>query len=538
MPLHKANLSNIATLAPVFRVLPGLYLLLSPDFTILGCTVLYSKVANFNIEDTIGRNIFDTFPKKPNSANQRAKEDLLISLNHVVKEKEPHIMPLLRFDVPVAAGKEGEFEERFWNTTNTPVLNEKGKLIYILHETRDITDEVKHERNSKRLDLLSSALNAVAWEYDVAQNRMFWGKGLEEVFGYTQQDMGVGGESWRTRVHPDDFEVINASIKEAMLAKKKTWSGEYRFLKSDDTYAYVMDQAHIIYDKQGKPSFTLGSIVDMTNRKRTEDNLLESKQRFRHLVEVLPQIAWTASPSGKILHFNQNWYSYTGMSKGQTEGWIKMAHPDDTSLVLTTRQDAFITGEAFELEYRLHSYLDDSYRWFLERAVPMHDAQHKVTLWIGTLTDIDEQKLAMEQLEEKDRQFQNILRLSPAHICLLQGPLHTCSYITPGYSKLYGNRKFMGLKASEIWPEPEYEGLLKLLDQVYEEGDTVQICEYKMNIDPDRNGNLREAYFDFKYQPLADKGQTEGILLTAVDVTDLVDAKKKAEDLARLQRPD
>jgi PAS domain S-box-containing protein len=525
--------SSFSSMAGVFRALPGLYILLSPELVIVDCTERYSRTTYFNIDDVIGRNILDTFPDNPDESNQKARHDLELSLQHVLKHKEPHVMPVLRFDVPLPPEQSGGFEERFWHTTNTPILDKEGEITYILHETRDITEKVRNERNVKRLDLLSSALHAVLWEYDNVHNRSYWGESIQKVFGYTPEEMTSSEKSWEVRVHPEDFPAIMSSIEQALSSGEKTWTGEYRFLRANKTYAYVLGQAHISYDKNGHPELTVGTMVDLSSRKRAEQDLRESNERFQKLIESLPLMAWTASPSGKILHFNRNWYSYTGMPQGQTEGWINMVHPEDSAQVLTAWRKAVVTGQLLEEEYRLRDYIDGSYRWFLERAVPIQDENGKVKLWIGTYTDIHEQKHVLEQLRVKDQFMENILKTSPAHLCLLSGPKHICQFVTPGVYHMYGSRQYIGKPASAIWPELEVFEFGKLLDQVYHEGVTVSINEFRTPIDRHQRGEPQDAYFNFKYQPLLDSdGNVEGVLISAIEVTELVSAKNKAEALA------
>lgn len=536
--MHETNATYLPGLGPLFRALPGLYLVIDPEFMILDATDAFLQAASVSRNQIVGQLIFEAFPNNPAAPNQSPARQLEKSLRHVLRHKAAHTMPVLRYYNPKSIQTpDTALEERYWNSTNTPVLDEKGNISYILYEARDMTDQIQREQSAlysqQRLSMLTSATHAVAWEYDIVQDRLHWGSGLKEILGYSPEDIGKQGLSWDSRVHPDDYPAIQQSIAAATSSGEKTWAGEYRFLKANGTYAHVLDQGYIIYDEGGRAIRSVGSIIDLSRNKQAEQELQESNTRFRHLLEVLPHMAWTSDAQGRLMFFNDNWYSYTGMRKGQTDGWISVVHPEDSALVLTVWHEAIVTGQQYELEYRIRSAMDNSYRWFLERAVPMHDDNGKLKLWVGTFTDIEEQKQAVEQLQQKDQQLQNILRLSPAHLCLLKGPTHICRYVTPGVYEVYGNRQYLGRKASEIWPELRHLGFTDLLDQVYHKADTVQITEFRAEIDRYRNGKLQEAYFNFKYQPLLEDGEVDGILISAVEVTELVEAKRKAEALAR-----
>lgn len=525
-------------LESVFRALPGLYLVLTPDLIIVEATDVFLQQTRISREQAIGQHLFTLFPNNPDNPHMDSEQLVFQSLHHALDHKEPYSIETLRYDIVMPVEQGGGFEERYWNTTSVPILDDQGQVKYLVHEVRDITEKVlsdiSRKQSQEHLSLLANAMKAVAWEYDIANNRMIWGDGLQEIFGYTPEDMGPGGESWDSRVHPDDFESVQQSIQLALLQQQPTWTGEYRFQKADGTYAHILDQGYTTYDNQGRPVRTIGSIIDITQGRHTEKALKESDARFRHLLEVLPHMAWTASPQGKVLFFNDNWYSYTGMRPGQTEGWICAIHPEDSAMVLTSWHNAVASGDGCELEYRIRNHYDGTYRWFLERTVPMHDANGKISLWIGTYTDIDEQKQNLYSKDKEEQQLETMLRLSPVHLCVFHGPKHTCQYVTPGVYKIYGSRQYIGRTAREIWPELEPLGFLDLLEEVYQKGNTVHINEFRAPIDHLLDGTPRDAYFNLKYQPIFDNtNQVEGIMVSAIEVTNLVKARQRAEALAK-----
>jgi PAS domain S-box-containing protein len=522
-------------LDPIFKALPGLYLIMKPDLSIVDATDAYLKTTKASREAMLGKYFFDVFPNNPATPDQNSAQEFEESLRYVIREKQPHYMAVLRYDLPVQDNLNYNFETRYWSPANYPIFDETGELIYILHEARDITEKVLSEEAQKhhyeRLHLLTSALNAVAWEYDMINNKLLWGKGLKELFGYSPEDMGPGGESWDSRVHPDDFEQLQQSINEASSLGKKIWTGEYRFRKADGTYAHVLDQGYIVYNSHQKPVRTFGSIIDLTHGKRIEEDLRESDARFRHLLENLPHMACIADPKGKILYFNDNWYSFTGMKPGQKEGWINAVHPEDSADALTSWHGALNTGSLYELELRLKCSIDNSYRTVLQRNVPMQDQDSQVKLWICTYTDIEEQKQTLEKVRLKDQKMDKILKLSPAHLCMLEGPDLICTYASPGIYNMYGNRSFTGEPASKLWQD-DFDTLQRI-NQAYTTKECLTLNSFPILFDRCLNGKTEETYFNLKFQPISDnEGQVDGVLLSAVEVTEAVEAKRMAEKMA------
>ncbi len=121
-------------------------------------------------------------------------------------------------------------------------------------------------------------------------------------------------------------------------------------------------------------------------------------RNFRTLVDQLPLIIWTSGADGRNDFLNQHWYAYTGQPPADTAGSVKWGdalHPDDAARTATEWQRVLEVSEAFEIEYRLRRH-DGQYRWFLSRAQPQRDAAGHVIKWLGTCTDIHDQKEAQE----------------------------------------------------------------------------------------------------------------------------------------------
>jgi PAS domain S-box-containing protein len=116
--------------------------------------------------------------------------------------------------------------------------------------------------------------------------------------------------------------------------------------------------------------------------------------------EAFPQIVWVTSPEGRHIYFNRRWYEYTGVSREASlgDGWTSLLHPDDRDQSMKLWRAATQQGRSYEAEYRFRN-AEGSYRWFLGRALPQRDDRGAVTQWIGTCTDIDDQRRQSELLE-------------------------------------------------------------------------------------------------------------------------------------------
>lgn len=132
-----------------------------------------------------------------------------------------------------------------------------------------------------------------------------------------------------------------------------------------------------------------------------EDLRLAAERRYLSLAEAIPQIVWTALPSGEWNYANRRWLEYTqlDLSRARGWGWLDAVHPEDRSECQREWSRSVETGQVYELECRLRRASDGAYRWHLCRAVPEHE-NGNVVAWLGTHTDFEELKQAIWARDE------------------------------------------------------------------------------------------------------------------------------------------
>jgi len=160
-------------------------------------------------------------------------------------------------------------------------------------------------------------------------------------------------------------------------------------------------------------------------RKRTEAALQESEERYRFLAESMPQMVWTATQDGSLNYVSAQTATYFGVPSDALlgAGWLAGVHPEDIDNALAKWLQSLTTGDRYEVEFRLKRGSDGTWRWFLARAHSMTATGN----WVGTCTDIHEQKLGQEALTRANRELEEFAYVASHD---LQEPLRMVNIYT------------------------------------------------------------------------------------------------------------
>jgi PAS domain S-box-containing protein len=142
------------------------------------------------------------------------------------------------------------------------------------------------------------------------------------------------------------------------------------------------------------------------------DGAVLDRQHAETIAESIPHIVWTGSPDGATTYFNRQGTDYTGCPRETNYewNWVTLVHPEDAEGAAQAWRHATMTGTDFFLEYRIRRF-DGVFRWHCCRAIPLRDALGEITLWIGTATDIEDQKQLELALRSAEREATEVVTL-------------------------------------------------------------------------------------------------------------------------------
>ncbi len=191
-----------------------------------------------------------------------------------------------------------------------------------------------------------------------------------------------------------------------------------------------------------------GTLADITSHKGREQSLRKHLDRYRSMVESVPQVGWTCGPDGEDEYVSQTWLDYTGIQReGLSQAdWLESIHPDDREEADAAWKRAVHNESTYRTQVRIRR-VDGVYRWFDIRGTPIRDASGKLIRWFGTSHDIHDERMLRVELREAQERLAMVASVSPAVIHSFRaGPDGTPRFIyaSAGIEALYG------ITASEI----------------------------------------------------------------------------------------
>jgi PAS domain S-box-containing protein len=259
------------------------------------------------------------------------------------------------------------------------------------------------KESNDKYDIVAKATSDTIWDWKIQEDQMIWSKGIEAVYGYNENEVGVGSSWWFENIHPEDS--IKMSIKLYSFLEQKTekWQDEYRFKCADNTYKYVLNRGFLLKDENGKAVRMIGAIQDITKRKEEE---LRLKLLETVIVQTKESIIITEADFGnhklpKIVYVNPAYTSITGFESHEVLGKtpdLFQGQKADFSVIrkmLTTVQSRTET----QIE-TLSSRKNQEDFWLRFSMIPIYNLDNELTHWVSMQKDVSEEK---KQEKEKEQ---------------------------------------------------------------------------------------------------------------------------------------
>jgi PAS domain S-box-containing protein len=248
-----------------------------------------------------------------------------------------------------------------------------------------------------------------SWAWSPDQGTRYCSEEWYRVLGFDPRDGLPRFEDFFQRIHPDDQPGFRELIQTA-IRQKAEWEADYRIVHPGGAIRDIHVVCHPVLSTSGHLVEFVGTVIDVTERKRAEEERRRSEMELQQMLDLAPQQVAVFGPGGERLYANRSGLDYVGLSLEewqQTPGTYastrsSFIHPDDRERAARTHSErARSGGSAYELELRLRKR-DGTDRWFLVRYNPLRDEQGQITRWYVAATDIEDRKQAEDRLRSEN----------------------------------------------------------------------------------------------------------------------------------------
>ncbi|MDT3401646.1 PAS domain S-box protein [Mucilaginibacter terrae] len=299
-----------------------------------------------------------------------------------------------------------QVKEYYFDFVFSPYCHHQAEIDGVMVMGYDVTERVLARRQlAEQQQLFKDITDAAAtalWTVDQRGNITFVNQTWVDWTGHAYEDnMGRG---WIDSVVAEDRERVIGDYLRATNFKKP-FESDFRVLRADGKMQWVAVTGKPRYYANGEFAGYVGSCMDITERKKTEQMLLDSEERFRSIADSAPVLIWMTGADKRTTFLNNSWMQFANVMQLLSDpGYLQsnLLHPEDKECVLDTYNRAFNKQEEFYIEYRMLRVSDGAYRWIGMKGVPRFEGEHDYFAgYIGSGMDIT----AMKEHEQVKNDF-------------------------------------------------------------------------------------------------------------------------------------
>ncbi len=174
-------------------------------------------------------------------------------------------------------------------------------------ENRKLNAELRERAldTEMRYRLVVRASRDAVWDWNFETGEIDWNEGIEQLFGYSSQEVSLNIQWWTSRLHPDDRERVSQGLRHVIESGGNVWSAEYRFARLDGSYAPVIDRGYVVRDEEGHPRRMVGAMLDMTQQKQAQEKLEESIRLLEATIESTADGILVVDQDDRIISYNR-----------------------------------------------------------------------------------------------------------------------------------------------------------------------------------------------------------------------------------------
>jgi diguanylate cyclase (GGDEF)-like protein/PAS domain S-box-containing protein len=276
------------------------------------------------------------------------------------------------------------------------------------------------------------------------------------------------GVAVRDITHPDDADADMAAMDAMAAGEQESYDAEKRYVRPDGSIVWTRLAVRLV-EVDGEPSHFLSQMIDISDRKRFEEALATSEERFRSLSSAAPNGIYALDLDGRLLYANERLVELTGLSLDELEGngWLDMIHPDERDRVVRESGPASL-DRRLATEFRIVRP-DGELRWMRTRASPLHGRGGEHAGFVGSLEDVTNEIEALRQLAAREAEYR-MLAENSSDFLARHAPDGTYRYASPASLAItgYAPDELIGTSPFDLVAEEDRELTAEHAQRVFE----------------------------------------------------------------------
>ncbi|RZK43995.1 MAG: PAS domain S-box protein [Pedobacter sp.] len=396
----------------IFNYSQSAMLIVSPDssYTMLDVNEAYLQSTNSTREELVGKSVFEVFPANPTDQVSKNIERTYYSFQQAVSTKKPHTMSNYRYDIPIRGTN--DFEERYWTTTNTPVLDENGEVLYFIHSPINVTEVYKlQERERQGLDALNNQRKQLYAFFMQAPVGIAIFRGpdyivdlinqpLCDIYGKTVDEM-LGRSVFEVLTHAKGigYEQLLDGVRLTGVPFKAQASAAPLMRNGKLETAYLNFVYEPFYEDDGLISGVITVVTEVTEEVVAKQLVEEAEERARLAIDAVDLGIFDVNLLNGETTTSTLFANIFGFKKpASREDYVKAFHKDDLALRKKAHEEALVTGVLF-FEARV-IWPNGSVHWARVEGKVIYNRDNTPVRILGTLLDITEQRKSLEEQQK------------------------------------------------------------------------------------------------------------------------------------------
>ena len=319
----------------------------------------------------------------------------------------------------VKSGGNWRFEYRFINKeskeitwlegTRKELLNEKNELLGFLGTNVNITERKKAERDlistSDRLRLATSAAKMGIWDWDVVNDKLIWDERMYELYGVNKKEFTGAFSAWQNGLHPDDVERATKEIYDGVKGISD-FDTEFRVVWPDKSIRYIEGYAIVSRDEEGRALRMIGCNMDITERRKVEEDILLANERFEKVTEATNDAIWDWDIVNDKFYRSDAIERFFGKKTRKRltskDFWKDRFHKNDRAEIQKSIEEAIANPSTtkWKMDYKILNE-DGETLYVIDQGLIIRNEKGEAQRMVGAMTDITELKKSEKEIKFK-----------------------------------------------------------------------------------------------------------------------------------------